>query len=292
MKMRFLNAPQVICFEGDDDGGDAAAAAAAAQKAAADQAAAAKTAADAAAAKKAADEKRFSQADVDDMVVKRNKAVNKQLETLEANYQALLNQQNLTLDQRTKLESDLEQVQAQLRTKDQQLEHERKKAAEKHATELSTVGKERDHYRTLFETSTIDRAITDAAMVHDGFNSEIFIALLGPKTKMVDEMDKMGVKTGRLVPMTEWAVKDDKGTTMVTKTPAEVIELMKDDAERYGNMFKNNVARGVGGGTAAGSGNPGTSGAVNHKKISDAEYMKLRNDPAARAQMGLPPLRT
>ncbi len=299
MKFR-INAPQVICFEGEDGGdGDAGAAAAAqaaaaqAAKAAAEQsAAAAKAAAEKAAADKAAADKLFSQRDVDEIVVKRNKTLRAEYEKLESNYTGLLQQANLSSEQRAKLESDLENVQAQLRTKEQQIEHERRKAAEKHQTEVEKVSKERDHYKNMFETSTVERAITDAALMHDGFNSEIFIALLAPKAKMVEETDKLGAKTGKLVPQIEWAVKDDAGgQTMVRKSPAEIVELMKDDSERYGNMFKSNVARGVGSGTAAGSGNPGQVGAVNHKKITDAEYMKLRETPEGRAALGLPPAR-
>ena len=272
---------ELTCFE-NGDAADAAAAAAAADPAAA--------AADAAAAAAAAGDpkpadKTFNQDDVNKMVGTRNKALQDKFVALEGNYKELLEQTNLTDAARQKLQGDLEAVQAEMRTKEQQVEFERKKNAEKFESDISAANEERVRWKTLYETSTIERAIKDAASRSDGFNGDDFIAHLGPKAKVVEEVDSVGEKTGRLVPRIEWETKSDTGEiTMVLKSPQDVIDLMKE-TPLYGNLFKSNVAKGVGEGTAPGQVSP--VGKINQERISTADFMKMRNDPEARKRMGL-----
>jgi hypothetical protein len=235
---------------------------------------------------KQAGERTFTQKDVDDIVVKRNKALKSQYESLENNYQTLLKQQNLTDDTRSQLEADLESVRSQMRTKEENLRIEKEKAAKEYETKLSSVQEQANYYKELYETSTIHREISDAQQLHDGYNPDQFVALLGPKAKIVEELDSAGEKTGRLVPRIEWGVKTEDGTSeTVLLSPKEAVEKMKDDPDTYGNMFRPNVAKGVGQGTAPGQ--AGFTGKVDHTKISTEEYMQRRNDPEFRRSAGL-----
>jgi len=234
-------------------------------------------------------EKTFTQKDVDEIVVKRNKKVKAQLEQMERNYQKLLKEQNMSADMRSQLEKDLDDVRAQMMTKEEKLKAEKKKAQEEYEAKLATVVNERDSYKNLFETSTINRAISDAQQRHEGYDSDQFIALLGPKAKIVEEVDNHGQKTGQLVPRIEWKVNQEDGTVeQVLLSPDEAVEKMKSDTDKYGNMFKPNIATGVGGGTA-----PGTQsamvGKIDHKRMTDEEYfMARKKDPEAfRRQAGI-----
>ena len=230
------------------------------------------------------DDKTFNQDDVNKIVVQRNKALKAEFEKLETNYQQILEQKSLTEQQREKIEKDLENVQAQLRTKEQQAAHEAKQAAEKHQAALNETKTEADYYRNLYESSTIEREITQSSLENDGYNPQQFIAVLGPRTKMVDELDAQGQKTGKLVPRVEETVEGEDGTpTTVLSTVNEAILRMKDRRE-FGNFFKSNVARGIGSATdnsAAGNLDPST--------ITTEEYIK--NAEAIRKQIGYTPRR-
>lgn len=230
-------------------------------------------------------EKTFTQADVDRIVVNRNRALKEQLTRLESNYQGLLEQQNLTSEQRQKLESDLEAVQAQLRTKEQQAAHERKKAEEKYANELKRVQDEASTWKNRFETTMVEQSILDAAAKSDAFQPEQFIALLSGRTKVQEEIDSNGQKTGRLVPLVSMEVMDETTKQMQTvlKSPAEAVSMMKEDVSRYGNLFKANVARGLNQGGNSGQG----QGRVDPTKLTAEQYMEMRKNPAARRQLGL-----
>lgn len=232
-------------------------------------------------------EKTFTQDQVNDIVAKRNKAVKAQLQTMESNYENLLKQQNLTKEQRDGLESSLEAVRMEMLTEKEKLEREKKKAQEKYDTDLGEAHKQRDYYKGLFEESTIQRAIKDAAG-KDAYNSDHFVSLLGPKSQIVEETDSTGEKTGRLVPKIEWEVKDPDTGEVVKglRDPQEVVDLMKEDVERFGNLFVNNIARGVGGGQAEGA-VPQTPGSIDPTKLSTAEYMKLAKTEDGRRALGL-----
>lgn len=223
--------------------------------------------------------KTFTQDDVNKIVVQRNKALKAQYEALEQNYQGLLEEKNLTQQQRAKIEADLQNVQAQLRTKEQQAAHEAKLAAEKHKNALQETEKTAVYYKNLYESSTIEREIVDAATQHGGYNPRQFIALVRPRTKLVEELNTNGEKTGRLVPRVEETVKGDDGSpTAVLRTVEEAILGLK---ETDPNLFKSFSARGIGNGTENGVGGK----PLDPKSMSTADYFANRDQ--IRKQYGL-----
>lgn len=242
------------------------------------------------ATKKPNSEKMFNQEEVNKFVAERNKALKTKYEQMESDYQELLTQQNLTSAQREKLEESLERVRQEMMTKEQRLESEKKKAQVEFETKLKAAQEEAGKYKDLYETTTIARAITDAASVNDAFNPVHFIAHLAPKSKMVEELDAEGKPTGAMVPRVEWTAIDQEGKKHVSmKTPEEAIKLMKENVVEFGNLFKTNVAAGIGAGTAPGQ--VSAAGQIDHSKISTDDYMKLAKTPEGRKKLGLPPIR-
>ncbi len=59
--------------------------------------------------------------------------------------------------------------------------------------------------------------------------------------------------------------------------------LMKENVVDFGNMFRTNVAAGIGQGTAPGQ--TITPGTIDQKSITTEQYMELAKDPATRAKM-------
>lgn len=225
----------------------------------------------------------FTQAEVDEMIVKRNKKVNAQLQQMEQNYEKLLQDTRLNEEQREEYEQDLENLRKQMRTKEQQLEHEKKQAEKKYAEQLQNLQKESEHYKSLYETSTISRSLTDAASQGDAYEPSQIVELLQRRTKLVDELDADGNKTGNKIPMVEWEVETDGKIEPVIKKPAEVVELMKEN-KRYQNLFKSNVVAGLGSGNVG----PGTKGGrVDVASMTPAEYAAFRKTPEGKAALGL-----
>lgn len=230
--------------------------------------------------------KTFTQAQVEEMITKRQRTLKEEYRKLEQNYQGLLEQTNLSDRQREELEEQLEAIQSQLRTEKEQIEYESKKAEKQYQKQLEETNAKANKYQQLFESSTIERSISDAARAEDGYDAEQFIALLGPRTKMTEEVNSDGVKTGRLIPMVDWTISKEDGSSEAVKLdPKKVVKLMKENPAKYGNMFASNVARGIGGGTAAGQELP--PGRIDPRKITTEEYMRLRKTEEGTRALGL-----
>lgn len=230
------------------------------------------------------DGKTFTQEDVNKIVVQRNKALKSQYQKLESQYQGLLKEKSLTQEQRSQLEKDLQNVQAQLRTREEQARHEAKQREMKFGETLKEKEQQANYYKSLYENSTIEREIAQAAAKHDGYNAQQFISLVAPRTKVVEELNDQGQKTGRLVARVEQTVKGEDGTpTTVQLTVDDAIAQMKEDTN-FANLFKSNVARGIGNGTdnAAGA-------RLDPTKLTAEEY--IANKDAIRKQMGYKPRR-
>lgn len=223
------------------------------------------------------------QALINDIVVKRVKKVRSQLEQTERRYESLLQSQNLTSQEKAELQGELEQVQAQLRTREQQTAHEAKKRESEFGKKLEETTNEAKRYRSLFETQTRDNAILSAASQHGAYNPEQFISILGPRTEVIAETNEQGEQTGRFVPRVKVQKKTDDGTvTEVYVTPEEAIEDIKQDVVKSGNLFRGNVAKGIGEGSNASFAGKSR---VDVSKMSDEEYFANRD--AIKKQYGI-----
>jgi hypothetical protein len=279
----------VACFENDDlDQADmdvAAAEAAAAEAAAAAEVAAA--AATVAKAKKKAPQV-FSQDDVNSLLAADRRKHKEKLEQLEGAYKDALANQNLSKDQRDQLEAKLEDLQKTFRTKEETLTLEKKQIEDKYSREVKSLAEKAVQWESKYKQALVDRALQDAAASHDAFNISQIVSLLRPMTKIVEKTDDQGQITGDAEPMVDLTdIETETGKPTITRrTPEDAVRRMKELPSLFGNLFKSNVVSGVGAGTATG-GNTLGNGRVDVKKISTAEYMRLRKDnPAA---LGLKP---
>ena len=74
-------------------------------------------------------------------------------------------------------------------------------------------------------------------------------------------------------------------THVSLKTPEEAVAAMKENVVDFGNMFKTNVAAGIGQGTAPGQ--TSSAGEIDHSKISTEDYMRMAKDAEGRRKMGV-----
>jgi len=189
-------------------------------------------------------------------------------QTLESSYQELLQNQNLTKEDRDKLKARLEDVQKSMRTKEQQAEYERKQAEERYENELKTTTEKASYWENLFKQETVARSLQDAASSADAFNPNQIVGLLKPMTQL-KEVD------GKLVPMVDFPDIDEKtGEEISTlRTPADAVKRMRDLPKMYGNLFKSNVVSGVGAGNASTA-----KDNYDYKNMTPEEYRKYRQE--------------
>lgn len=242
MNWLYLSAPVFPCYEGDPAG-------------------------DPPADDQQQEEKKFTQADLNKVLAEDKRKHQAQLAKIEKQYQDLLKSTQLTSEQRVQLEESLENVQKQLRTKEEQAKLEKKALENQYQTQLNELQTKYTTLSRTYEDTLISREISDAASGEDAFNPNQVVALLRPLTKLVD---------GK--PMIDFPDKSaDTGEALVKQmTPKEAIKRMKELPESWGNLFKSNIVSGIGGSSSTGGTTGG--GKVDVRKLTPEQYMKLRKE--------------
>jgi len=208
--------------------------------------------------------------------------------SLEQSYQDLLNNQSVVGEERSQLEDQLKNLQAQFRTKEQQAQFEAQETKTSYERQIEQLQNDKKVWEDRYTDSSISNSLQSAAMEHDAFNPNQIITQLRSNTRLVEEMGDNNQPTGRLVPMVEMKVLTDGAAETLQMTPNEAVAYMKKSPEQWGNFFKNNIREGMGS-LSATDGSIGDGGAVDHSKMTTEQYMKLRkSNPSA---LGLDPNR-
>lgn len=195
--------------------------------------------------------KTFTQEDVNKIVETRLAKERDKTKEKITGLESKLKDANLTKDQRDAFEQQVEELQSTLRTKDEQIEHERTQAANKHKKEVETLTNDRNSWRERYTKETIKRGLLDAGIEQDAFNPEQIVDMFSGASTLVDELDDDQKPTGRLKQVIKMELPNpDKENEMevVVLSPSEFVKRLKEKhSDRYGNLFKNKDAGGFGG---------------------------------------------
>ncbi len=221
----------------------------------------------------------FSQDEVNKFLAEDRRKHQEKYSSLETSYQELLSNQNLGQEERDRLQKELEDLQARHRTKEQQIAYERKQEEEKYTADLKEARSAAEIWEKRYTESTIHQALQSAAIKHEAFNAEQVIVQLRGATELVEAKDAKGQPTGDLTPMVTMTVKnEDSGVSeRLQMTPDEAVEYMKKNPEQWGNFFRNNIREGIGSANATDGANIG-SGNVDHSRLNDEQWFKLRKE--------------
>lgn len=159
---------------------------------------------------------------------------------------ALAAKAQLTGKQAQELDSRLEQIQNEMRTKEEQARLAAEKARKKYKQDMESLTGERDSWRQRYTESTIERSLTDAAASNNAFSPRQIVAILGPNTQLTEVLDDEGQPTGNLAPKVKYRTKDKEGKPVTLDlSPADAIKRMKEE-EEYLNLFRGEGSSGAG----------------------------------------------
>lgn len=197
-------------------------------------------------------------------------------EKLEQTHAALLENKNLTDQQRKELETSLEDLRSQFQTKEQQAETERVKLVERHSNEVKKLTEERDQWQQSYTNMVISNSLITAASEAEAWNPTQIEAILRPQTRLADELGEDGKKTGRLIPRVKMMGNDKDGKTVeLDLSVGDAVKLMRETPEKFGNLFKSTANSGLG---ANPTGKPGTQPDLAKIAQDPAAYRKLRKE--------------
>lgn len=223
------------------------------------------------------DGKVFTQDEVNAFLANDRRKHQEKYQQLETSYQELMNNQNLTKEDREELQRQLEDLQNKHRTKEQTLAHEKKQIEEQLSSQVKEWQEKAGKTWEMYQNETISRSLLDAAGP-DAFSGTQIADLLRPHTKFVEQKDVNGHPTGQYEVFVDLQDKDvETGEpTTTTRTPQDAVKRMKELPEIYGNLFKSNVVSGIGGNSATGGVTAGANGRVDVRKLSPQQYRELR----------------
>lgn len=192
-------------------------------------------------------EVKFNQDDVNRFLAEERRKAQKQNERTIKQLDELKKSSQLSVEEKEKLETRIEDLKNDYLTKEELVKKEAKKESEKTKRELEQHQKEAEKWRTLFATKTIERDILDAAG-SDVYNSRQILQILKPDARLVEQLGEDGQPTGGHVTRVKYAGKDKDGNPVAMDlTVTEAIKQMKEDTEEFGNLFRSGANGGLGG---------------------------------------------
>lgn len=216
----------------------------------------------------------FSQEDINKAVAKERRKMQDKNEKLAKELEASNKGRQMTAEEKENLEKQVEELRTAHLTAEEKAKRERARLEKESKEREDTLTKDRDTWKQRFHNSTISRAIVDAAQTHDAFNGEQIAALLQPHTHLAEGTDADGKGNGKFVARVKLPTLNSDGVVVdLDLTVDEAVKHMKDDVDRYGNLFKGNAKSGLG------TGNDTTTkvGNIDIAKLSPEEYRKHRD---------------
>jgi len=267
----YFSRPLVNCYDGETgsgegEGGDGGAAVAVATAAAA-------------AGGAGGGNKMFTQDELNKLNAADRRKDREAMAKLEQQLAGLKENVNLSDKDKADLEANLEMVRGQLRTKEDQAKHEKKKLEEELTGKIKDLEGRYGELEGRYRSETVKRSWQDA-FGSDAFNLQQSVAMMSSQSKLVPVIDeKTKQATGESKIVVELDDEDADGNpTKSTLTPAEAVKRMKELKHKYGYLFKTNVVAGVGGSNTTGG--LSGKGEIDLKKLaSDPEqYRKMRKE--------------
>lgn len=201
----------------------------------------------------------FTQEQVNSMLAKEKKVWQEQQKKTVAELEQLRTTEGLSKQQVEELQQSITALEKQYLTKEELSKREADKQAAAAKAQLDLYSGQAKTWQTNFQNMLVENEIVKASVANAAFSDEQILALLSGKAK-VTEILAEGKPTGKyqvLIAMQD-AGKD------LELTPADALKLMKDQPQKYGNLFKSGVAPGVGG-----NNNGGTGTKIDYNTVGD-----------------------
>lgn len=179
----------------------------------------------------------------------------------------LKNDNSLSQNQQAALQQQIDELESTLLTKEELQKRVLEQKENEARIQIENLTKDASIWKTRFESSLIERSLMDAAVKEGAFDPGIFSSLL--RDKVVTVQDE---QTGTFKVQVKLDGQKDGKPAVLTFTPEEAIQHMKNQPNRFGYLFKGTASSGTGG-----NNNPNeVLGKLDLTKLTPDEYRKYR----------------
>lgn len=226
--------------------------------------------------KKKKDGKFMTQEQLDRIVEQRlNKERSKNRKTLQR-LQQMEQSLKMSDDEREQLQKEIEELEKRTMSADEIRKREEKRAQDRYQQELQQAKQDAETWKQRHDDLKINYEINTAAQQNGVLPQSLplLTSYLKPQTKLVEETDDEGEKTGKFATKVDFEDRDDEGNVIeVQMSVGEVVNRMRELPDYFGNLFDKDRNSGLGGqnGKAPGSRKDGY-----RPGMSMQEYLELR----------------
>lgn len=211
-----------------------------------------------------------------------NAALAKERRQMQEKNKELLNQleqikktAQLTEEEKTSLESQIEELRQRSMSADELAKQQVEKAKKEYDTLLETERNASKRWETNFKSTLVNNSLVDAAVKHQAHNPQQIIAVLRPNAKVVEKVGADGKPSGEFETRVMFQGKNDKGEPVTLDlTPEDAVKQMRELTAEYGNLFKDLTKGGVGAVIGQGQGGQLTSQQL--ANMTHEQYKKFR----------------
>lgn len=161
--------------------------------------------------------------------------------------EAIKNNVNTSKAEKEALETRIEELRNEFTTKEQLSQQNTTKALKERDKRIKDLEGESGRWKNLFEKTTIETHIVNAAVTNKAYNPQQIVDILSNKTRLAEVLDEENKPIpGAYVPKIKLNVKDKDGkTTVLDLTVTEAVKQMTEMAE-YANLFNSGATSGLG----------------------------------------------
>ena len=222
------------------------------------------------------EKKGFTQEEVNAFLAKEKRRTQDTQKALATQLEEYKNVAKLSGDEKSELEKQIEDLQTKYMTSEERTRQLKEKDEKKHTEVLTQTEEDRDGWKERYTLSTIDNAITHAAVENKAVAPGQVIAMLRSTTRLAEKLDEDNKPNGEYEARVRFndIDKDDKPVILDLTVP-EAVKRMTE-LEQFGNLFTGGKTGGLGG-----SGSLKKGGELDLAKIAredPARYRKLRKE--------------
>jgi len=222
------------------------------------------------------DGKGFTQDEVNAFLAKEKRKTQETQKQLADQLEEYKKVTQLSGEENVELEKRIEELQTKYMTVEERARQLKEKDEKKHGEEIDQLRKELGAWKQRYTSSTVENAITHAAVEHKAVVPGQIIAMLRSTTRLAEKLDSEDKPTGEFETRVMFAdVDKDQKPVMLDLTVPEAVKRMTE-LEQFGNLFTDSKKGGLGGNNS-----PKKGGKIDLAKIAredPAQYRKLRKE--------------
>jgi chromosome segregation ATPase len=191
--------------------------------------------------------KAFTQDDVNKFLAEDRRKHQEKMSKLGEELEKLKSSKNLTEEEKAGLTQRIEDLNSSLLSKEEEMKKTLDRTEKDYKKKVETEQGRADRNWNLYSEEVINSRILKSAADLKAVSSDQILDMLKPRTRLVEAVDDSGKPTGKYLAKIKTQGQDEKGNAVELDLEVnDFIKRMKEQPEKYGNLFLSEMQPGLG----------------------------------------------